>query len=558
MTRDPFITDNLFSSSLDTDLSHVPPHLLTIYALSLGCISNFTCREAACNALLAVLACLLLAISPSIETPFITLQSSNRVLGVDAPILTLPVCPVCRNVYPSASSRLSHDECTDCNVPLFLPSQTKRGNDRSTKTPIVKYPYLPLSEQIKSMLKIPGLEAILDDWRSKPRSVGTYTDIFDGDMCRKKLKDPDGKLFFSNSPGEKSGPNDELRIGVNLGIDWQLSCKYRYRTANLLCTSILPGLKEQNPDQIQRFLRPIVSDLLRLWKNGIKVLTESCPEGRLVRVILVAVIPQLWSACLPVDASGEVLNQRLDVIQRLETQKQRKKQGTDAYALEKARIAQENLALAEAKKTAKLKAAAAKEAEKLRLATEKKARAALKCTKPPPPPPPQFNQQDAGDDSENLDDLKFSLHPDDPDNFLKLCSALRILVRYVICDVDINEADRLLREYTTGLIKLYGATPGTAYYGELLEIFQFELRSGDSVWFGRMRWFKPWHGTSSKVWDDFTSVDICLWELGEYIDQDTQLPALIDLDWITGQVAMTTVSIGDTRTKVWATILIPN
>ncbi|KAG0694341.1 hypothetical protein DFH29DRAFT_779674, partial [Suillus ampliporus] len=30
---DPFITDNLFSSSLDTDLSHVPPHLLTIYAL---------------------------------------------------------------------------------------------------------------------------------------------------------------------------------------------------------------------------------------------------------------------------------------------------------------------------------------------------------------------------------------------------------------------------------------------------------------------------------------------------------------------------------------------
>lgn len=70
-----------------------------------------------------------------------------------------------------------------------------------------------------------------------------------------------------------------------------------------------------------------------------------------------------------------------------------------------------------------------------------------------PPPPPQFNQN-AGEESENLDDLKFSLHPDDPGNFLKLCYALRILVRRVICDTDINEADQLLREYNTELIKV--------------------------------------------------------------------------------------------------------
>ena len=74
-----------------------------------------------------------------------------------------------------------------------------------------------------------------------------------------------------------------------------------------MCTSILPGPKEQNPDEIQRFLRPIISDLLRLWKDGIKVPTESRPDGeaytsdrvvedtltvtgRLVRVILVAVV----------------------------------------------------------------------------------------------------------------------------------------------------------------------------------------------------------------------------------------------------------------------------
>jgi len=74
-----------------------------------------------------------------------------------------------------------------------------------------------------------------------------------------------------------------------------------------MLTSILPGPKEQNPGQIQCFLRPIVSDLLRLWKHGIKVPTPSCPQGfiflvqlshliipispgRLVHVVLVAVV----------------------------------------------------------------------------------------------------------------------------------------------------------------------------------------------------------------------------------------------------------------------------
>jgi hypothetical protein len=74
-----------------------------------------------------------------------------------------------------------------------------------------------------------------------------------------------------------------------------------------MCTSILPGPKEQNPDQIQRFLRPIISDLLHLWKFGIRLPTESCPQGKhfnfviqtsiadslsgwLIRVILVAVV----------------------------------------------------------------------------------------------------------------------------------------------------------------------------------------------------------------------------------------------------------------------------
>jgi len=46
-----------------------------------------------------------------------------------------------------------------------------------------------------------------------------------------------------------------------------------------MCTGIMPGPKEQTGDEIQRFLRPIVSDLLRLWKTGIKVKTPLHPHG---------------------------------------------------------------------------------------------------------------------------------------------------------------------------------------------------------------------------------------------------------------------------------------
>ena len=73
-----------------------------------------------------------------------------------------------------------------------------------------------------------------------------------------------------------------------------------------MCTSILPGPKEQNPNKIQWFLYPIVSNLICLWKDGITCPTESmlCSEfllfctvnyvltetGCLIHVILMAIV----------------------------------------------------------------------------------------------------------------------------------------------------------------------------------------------------------------------------------------------------------------------------
>jgi hypothetical protein len=103
---------------------------------------------------------------------------------------------------------------------FFLSDHTKWNNSRAIKMPIVKYPYLPLSEQITSILRIPGIKALLDEWCKKPRKTGEYTDIFNSNICRNRLRALDGSLFFSNLPHENNGPHGELRIGVNLGLDW--------------------------------------------------------------------------------------------------------------------------------------------------------------------------------------------------------------------------------------------------------------------------------------------------------------------------------------------------
>jgi hypothetical protein len=255
-----------------------------------------------------------------------------RSLSVNSHIKLLTVCPNCQDVYPSANSKHMQDTCTACNSVLFLPDLTKRGNRRAIKTPVIKYPYLSLSDQLSSLLRLPGVKALLDEWCQTPQNLGDYSNIFDRKVCWLDLKASNGSLFFSNLPHQKNGPEGELRIRVNLGVDWyvylisqhnllnmaigfhtyaatlplpthhvlclswsatshpNISMPHhhvhiphawfcRYHMSNLLCTSILPGPKEQNLDEIQRFLCPIVSDLLRLWKHGIVVPTESKPEG---------------------------------------------------------------------------------------------------------------------------------------------------------------------------------------------------------------------------------------------------------------------------------------
>ena len=216
---DPFLVDQPPVQSI-TDISELPKHLLAIYTIVSWLHIQFNLLRIACNALLEILACLVTFFNTQLALPFVTLPSVTRSLAIAPSIDLLPVCPNCQDVFPSAASQHMQDTCTSCKVPLFLLSHTNRGNLCNVKTPVIKYPYLLLSQQLMSVLKIPGIKALLDNWHTKPRKSREYEDIFDGDICHVHLKAPNGSRFFSNLHHKRQGPGGELRIGVNLEVDW--------------------------------------------------------------------------------------------------------------------------------------------------------------------------------------------------------------------------------------------------------------------------------------------------------------------------------------------------
>ena len=69
--------DNWSQSTFSTTL---PPHLLIIYVTVTWLHLQWHLPHAACNALLAIMACLLVILSPQLKVPFVTLQSAMKAL----------------------------------------------------------------------------------------------------------------------------------------------------------------------------------------------------------------------------------------------------------------------------------------------------------------------------------------------------------------------------------------------------------------------------------------------------------------------------------------------
>ncbi|KZT30202.1 hypothetical protein NEOLEDRAFT_1127120 [Neolentinus lepideus HHB14362 ss-1] len=77
--NDPFHDAHCISEAPSVDIQDLQPHLLCIYALVSWLHLQFHLPRIACNAVLAIIACLLYFVSPNIEAPYITLKAVSSV-----------------------------------------------------------------------------------------------------------------------------------------------------------------------------------------------------------------------------------------------------------------------------------------------------------------------------------------------------------------------------------------------------------------------------------------------------------------------------------------------
>ena len=173
----------------------------------------------ACRAVLVVVGQILAAagILSEHHALYISLASVMAGIGVEPVFCILPVCPSCLEVYPAEYPR--NLPCRRCSSPIF--SHTRRHDRRrpgapAIVQPLLQFPVKGIEAQLREILVVPGMEGLMDGWRTKSRAPGSYQDNFDGRVCQ-ELRGPDGRTFFENPLPPQSS---EVQIGLTLGVDW--------------------------------------------------------------------------------------------------------------------------------------------------------------------------------------------------------------------------------------------------------------------------------------------------------------------------------------------------
>lgn len=240
---DPFRRAYIPRSIPVPDEVHPHPVVYLVYVTILWLHTQCKLPFRACNAHLVIfsviLSTLAIPMDPPLCTTLLTVMSQLR---ADADFQELPICTKCLQPFPATTP--TSTLCSVCSTPLFntKPTVVQETQGRSTRAqpkPYLRCPYKSLEEQLVEL--VPEIEHLVDAWRTKPRTPGKFTDIFDGDVCR-EVKGPDGLPFFR--PDLKEMPNGELRIGVTMGVDWFLyrrslisashsSCPMSYSIVNL-------------------------------------------------------------------------------------------------------------------------------------------------------------------------------------------------------------------------------------------------------------------------------------------------------------------------------------
>jgi hypothetical protein len=250
------------------------------------------------------------------------IRTVRKVFDLDPETVVYATCPRCCcthpptfskdspvAIYPSRCQYIRYEGGKACDAPL-----TKRQVQakESVRVPTRPFAYQSFPAFVAGLLARPGVEDMIDRaWEKAGKEWdGTKDiwDIWDGQAIH-ELQGHDGKLFYDRPAGE-------ARLVWNLSVDWfnplmnkqsgktistgsmSMAClnlppSMRYKPENLWL-SIIPGPREPETDQTNHFLRPLVKDLKKAWKDGTwYTKTYRYSQGRLARSILCNLVTDL-------------------------------------------------------------------------------------------------------------------------------------------------------------------------------------------------------------------------------------------------------------------------
>ena len=208
--------------------------------------------------------------------------------------------------YPMHCTHREFEGDSVCGARLTRPRTI--GGDIEIQVPIKTFVAFSFKEYLAKLLA--RFEASMDASWAKVSVNEEMFDVFDGEFLREfKFKgkhfsqgDGEGRYVFGLgfdgfNPFTNKQAGKKYSLGVIVIVCFNLPPEDRYKPENMFLAGIPPGPHEPPTGALNHYATPIVDEFLEFWDPGVKYSqTALHPEGRLVRVALVAVISDLLAA----------------------------------------------------------------------------------------------------------------------------------------------------------------------------------------------------------------------------------------------------------------------
>ncbi|KAG8719474.1 hypothetical protein FRC09_011093 [Ceratobasidium sp. 395] len=229
-----------------------------------------------------------------------TLPTVLQYLGLQDGLDFYVVCPKCDTLYKEDTPANIPDQCIDdglgapCEAELF--SEKYRGN-RTWRKALRNFSHELFETWLARFLNRHDIEDMLT---MKPAFNGqvrtdvweaSYMSTFPGGGQPCFFDCPSGELrlgfllyhdFFNPYTNKMAGK--KRSIGLIMMVCLNLPPDVRYDMKNIYVTAMIPGPKEPTMENINKFLRPIVDNLLEHYDPGVFITkTHRYPQGRKVR-----------------------------------------------------------------------------------------------------------------------------------------------------------------------------------------------------------------------------------------------------------------------------------